>query len=206
MRRYSIEVRKFWAWVVLSIIAGALIGAGLSYLLGGGTRAQVSSLQAQLAAEKAAASGSAAIQAQLRSAEASITSLTAQRSQLASEVAATRPKSTTSSTRPTSSVPVAVTARSIAPSTVTTSGSITMTAVVTGHPDTVQMRILGPDSTSTYRTYTLSRVSTSGGTETWRNTAPAPTRAGTYHYFAIATTGSTSVTKVGASPSVLTVK
>jgi hypothetical protein len=204
--RYSIEGRVFWTWVAACIIVGALVGAGVLYLLETGTRAQVSSLEGQLATQKAAASGSAAIQAQLQSAEASVTALTTRNSQLTSEVEAARASRTKSSSGATSSVTVTVVSRSISPSTVTTSASLTMTAVVTGHPDTVQMRILGPGSTSTYRTYTLKYVSTSGTRETWRTTAPAPRKAGTYHYYAVATTGSKSVTKVGASPSVLTVK
>jgi hypothetical protein len=58
------------------------------------------------------------------------------------------------------------------------------------------------------KVFTLKKVSGSAsGTETWRLTGvKAPTPAGTYHYYATATLGSQSVTKVGASPSSFTVK
>jgi hypothetical protein len=205
--RYRIERGKFWAWVVASLLVGALVGGLIGYSLAtASTRSQIAKVQQQLAAQ--VATDAEALKVRLQSAEASITALTQLNSQLTSEQAGAAAGSTAadSGSDTASSTPLAVLSRSITPSTVTTDGAITMTAKVTGQPDAVHMRVLGPGSTATYRTYSLSRVSTSATTETWQRKVEAPSKPGTYHYYAIAAKGSLSVTKAGAAPSRLTVK
>ncbi len=204
--RYSIEKTRFWVLIGASVLIGALVGGGLAYLMDSGTRAQVASLEKQVAAEKAAATNAAALSNQVQSLEASVTSLTAANSQLTSDLAAAKSSGTAATSANTEKVAVTVVSRKISPSTVATSDQMTMTVVVTGHPDSVTMKVMGPDSNSTYKTYDLQQDSTSGDQETWKATADAPSKKGTYHYFATAKTGSESVTKAGASPSTLTVE
>ncbi len=197
-----IQRNKFWGWVVASLLVGVLAATGIGYALGGSTRSELARLRS------AETSSTAGVQAQLQSAEASVTALQSQNaslaSQLASAQAAAERKTSTSTTTTTTTSAIAVVSRTISPSTMTTAGSITMTVHVTGHPDTVKMRIYNA-SKSIDKTYVLTRTSTSGNAETWRLTVNAPSTKGTYSYYATATKGSSSVTKTGASPSQFTV-
>jgi hypothetical protein len=205
--RYRIDVWKFWTWVGVSVAFGVLVGLGFSYVAGTGTRTQISELSSELTTAKAESAKAAQLQAQLASAEASVTTLTAQNSRLVSgQAAGTGGAGSAVSESSETSATLAVLSRVISPSTVSTSGSITMTVKVQGHPDSVKMRLMGPDSTSTYRTYTLTRASQTDTGETWRLKVEAPSEPGVYRYYATAAKGSTSVTKVGASPSKLTVE
>jgi hypothetical protein len=154
----------------------------------------------------AAASGSASVQSQLASAEASVTALTDQNAQLTASLDAANKKiaSGKSTGSSTSTATIAVTSRVVTPSSVSTSGAITMTAKVTGHPARVTMRVYNT-SKGFDQTYSLHRVSTSGNTETWRAAVKAPSKTGTYHYYATAIKGSVRKTMTGASPRSFTV-
>jgi hypothetical protein len=208
-----IESNKFWAWVVVSLLVGLGIGLVIMLVRTGSLSDQIRVLRNQVAAAGTSSTASAGAQGQLASDEASITALTSQNAQLTSDLAAANAQiaslqgsgSTTTTTTTTTAPTIVLTSRTVTPSTVTTVGTITMTAKVTGGPTKVTMRVYN-SSKSYDKTFTLKKISTSGSTETWRATAKAPTKAGTYSYFAIATLGSQSVTKVGASPSTFKVK
>jgi hypothetical protein len=201
---------KFWGWVVVSLLVGLGIGLGIMMWRTGSLSSQITTLEKQVASATVDAGGAVTgIQQQLASAEASLTALADQNAQLTSDLNAAQAEIASlqgSSTTTTTTTPaIAVTSRTITPSSVTASHTITLTAKVTGSPTSVTMRVYNA-SKSFDKTFTLHKVSTSGGTQTWRVTAKAPATKGTYSYYATATKGSVKVTMVGASPSKLTVK
>ena len=200
-----IPQNKFWGWVIASMLFGLAVGLGIMLWRTASLGSQITVLQNRVNAASGATSDAASLQAQLASAEASITALTEQNSTLTSDLAAAnaKPKTTTKSSS-TATVTIAVTSRTLSPSTVATSGTITMTAKVTGSPTSVTMRVYNA-SKSFDKTYTLHRVSTSGKTQTWRLTVHAPTTKGTYHFYATAIKGSVRKTMSGASPGSFTV-
>ena len=197
---------KFWGWVVVSLLVGLGIGLGIMLWRTGSLSSRITVLENQVASAGADSSETvAAVQQQLAAAEASVTALADQNATLSSDLAAAQAqvaslqgaKATTSTT---TTPTIAVTYRKVTPSTVATDGTITMTAKVTGSPTSVTMRVYNA-SKSYDKTYTLHKVSTSGGTQTWRATAKAPATVGTYRYYATANKGSTHVTMKGTSPS-----
>jgi hypothetical protein len=205
-----IPENKFWGWVIGSLVFGLVIGLAIMLWRSAALGSEITVLQHKVDAATTASSGSTGLQAQLAAAEASITALTDQNTQLQTQLTAANSKSATqkSTTKSSSTTAtIAVTSRSVSPSTVATSGTITLTAKVTGSPTTVTMRVYFATSTKTFdKTYTLRRVSTSGGTQTWRLVVKAPTKVGTYHFYATATKGSVHKTMLGASPGTFKVK
>jgi uncharacterized membrane-anchored protein YhcB (DUF1043 family) len=205
-----IESNKFWGWVVVSLLVGLGIGLVIMLVRTGSLNDQIRVLRNQVAAASTSATASADVQNQLASAEASLTALTDQNTQLTSDLASANAQITSlqGSSSSTSTTPtIVLTSRTVTPSTVATSGTITMTVKVTGGPSKVTMRIYNASKTYDH-TFTLKKVSgSSSGTETWRLTGvKAPTKTGTYSYYATAALGSQRVTKVGASPSSFKVK
>lgn len=203
---------KFWAWVIVSLVVGLLVGLTIMFVRTGSLSDKITVLEHQLATASATTTETlASVQQQLMSAEASVTALTQQNEQLGADLAAATASgsgsgsgSGTTTTTPSTATTLTVVSRTISPSTVATSGTITMTVKVKGAPTSVVMRLY--NATKSFdKTYTLKKVSTSGSTQTWRLKVAAPTTKGTYHYFATAKKGSVSVTMKGASPSVLKV-
>jgi hypothetical protein len=185
------------------------LGIGLAVMLvrTGAMSNQITVLQHQLSASSAGVTESvAAVQAQLASAEASLTALTQQNAALQAEVTANADQSSSSTDSSTTTAPaLVITSRTVTPSTVATSGTITMTAKVTGQPTSVTMRVY--TTTKSYdKTFSLKKTSTSGDTQTWSLKVSAPTKVGTYHFYATANKGSVHVTMTGASPGTIKVK
>lgn len=204
-----IDRGKFWGWVVVSLLVGLGIGLVIMMVRTGSLSSQITVLQHQLSAATTAGAGTAdaaALQDQLASAEASITALTQQNAQLTSDLSAAQAQgSSQDSGSSTTTETIAVVSRNVSPSTVATSGSITLTVKVTGGPSKVTMRIY-TSSKSFDKTYALKKKSTSSsGTETWTLKLKAPVKVGTYHYYATAILGSTRVTLPGATPKTFTV-
>jgi hypothetical protein len=208
MTYLRIDQNKFWGWVVVSLLVGLGIGVGTMLLITSSRSDEVRTLNNRVGA----------VQAQLTSAEASLTALTDQNAQLTLDLETANAQiatlqgsssSTDQTTTPTPSatVTIAVTSRTVTPSSVVASENVTltMTAKVTGAPTKVTMRIYNA-SKSYDKTFTLKKVSTSGKTQTWRATTKAPTAKGTYRYFATATKAGVSVTMKGASAGTLKVK
>ena len=202
---------KFWAWVIVSLVVGLLVGLTIMFVRTGSLSDKITVLEHQLAtATQGSTETLAAVQQRLASAEASVTALAQQNEQLSSDLAAATASgsgsgSGSTTTTPSTATTLTVVSRTISPSTVATSGTMTMTAKVKGAPTTVVMRVYNA-SKSFDKTYTLKKVSTSGTTQTWRLKVAAPKTIGTYHYFATAKKGSVSVTMKGASPAVLKVQ
>lgn len=201
-----IQSSKFWGWVVASLLVGLGIGLVIMLVRTGSLSNRITVLQNQIAAGASATGTTGAVQQQLAAAEASVTALTDQNATLTSDLQAAQAQLAAQGTSGTTSTTttIAVTSRKVTPSTVATSGTITMTVKVTGSPTSVTMRVYN-SSKSFDKTYTLKKVSTSGGTQTWRLAVKAPSKVGTYSYYATATKGSTHVTMKGASPSSFTV-
>jgi hypothetical protein len=197
---------KFWGWVGVSLLAGLAIGLAIMLWRTASLGSEIKVLTNQVNSASAGASETVgSVEAQLVAAETSLTALTEQNSQLASDLADAKAEIKTLKNGPTASTTaIAVVSRTVSPSTVDESGTITLTVKVSGHPSSVTMRIY-TTSKSFDKTYSLRRVSTSGNSETWRLTAKAGSRSGTYHYYATAIKGSTRVTMPGASPKSFTV-
>ena len=203
-----IDRNKFWGWVVVSLLVGLLVGLGVMFIVRGSSAATVTTLEKQVATlsaqSKEASDTIAAMQASLASAEASITDLTAKNSQLTSDLATAKAAAKKTTVAAGS---LTITSRSVSPQSVEASHTLVLTVKVTGHPDKVRMQILGTGSVSSYdQTYYLSKVSTSGNTETWRRSIKAPAKKGVYRYYAGAFIGTKKVTMPGVSALTFQVK
>jgi len=196
MTYMRIDSNKFWGWVVVSLLVGLGIGLTIMFVQGAGRASEINKLRSQLTSQSEEASGTLAdLQARLASAEASITDLTAKNSQLTSDLAAAQSAAkTTSST--TSAGTLSFSSRSVSPNSVATGANLTLTVKIKGHATRVRMQILG---TGYDKLYYLTKVSTSGGVETWRRTVTAPTKKGTYRYYAGAFIGTKKFTMPGVS-------
>lgn len=203
MRYMRIPQNKFWGWVVFSAVFGLAIGLAIMFWRTSALSAQITTLTTQLHTG-GSSSELASVQAQLASAESTIAALQAQNSQLQAQVSSGGGQGSPTTSSTTATPALVVVSRTISPSIVATSGTITMTAKVKGTPDRVTMRLYNA-SKSFDKTYTLVKGATSGGVQTWKLQTKAPATAGTYHYFATAIEGTQKVTMKGASPSVLTV-
>jgi hypothetical protein len=197
MRYLRIPRNKFWGWVAFSFVAGLGVGLVVMLVRTSALGDQILILQNRLGSVSAETSGtSAPLQARLASAEASVTALTQQNAQLTAQLGSGQSTAAGTSTSPGGAV--SVTSRSVSPSSVTASGTITMTVRVNGHPDKVQMRVVGTSGVSFDITYNLKRV-TSGSTETWRRSVKAPSRRGTYRYEASAFVSGQRISMGGTS-------
>lgn len=184
---------KFWAWVVVSLLVGLGIGFGTMLSRTAGLSSQIAVLQNRVDSASSTTSETlTAVQEQLASAEASVTTLRERNATLKADLAKAEKSPTTSSSS------ITVVSRAVTPATVAPAGTITMTVKVTGHPDSVTMRVYTA-SKSFDKTFALHRASTSGASETWTATTKAGA-AGTYNYYATAIKGSTRVSIPGASP------
>jgi uncharacterized membrane-anchored protein YhcB (DUF1043 family) len=201
MTYMRIESNKFWGWVVVSLLVGLGIGLAIMFMQGAGRASEINKLKSQLTSRSQDASGTLSdLQARLAGAEASVTELTARNSQLTSDLASTQAalaaaKKTTSSTSSTGTL--VITSRAVSPSRVATGASLTLTVKVKGHADRVRMEIIG---TGYDKLYYLTKVSTSGGVETWSHKVTAPSKKGTYRYYAGAFIGTKRFTMSGVSP------
>jgi len=197
---------KFWGWVGVSLVTGLAIGLAIMLWRTASLNSQIKVLTNQVNSASAGASETVgSVETQLASAEASLTALTDENAQLTSDLAAAKAQIKTLKKSPTASTAaIAVVSRTVSPTSVDESGTITLTVKVTGHPTSVTMRIY-TTSKSFDKTYSLRRASTSGNSETWRLTTKAGSKSGTYHYYATAIKGSTRVTMPGASPKSFTV-
>ncbi len=205
MQYVRMAQNKFWGWVVASTLLGLAIGLVIMFLSGASATNRIAALQTQLASASTDSSAAlAGAEARAASAEASVASLTDQVAQLTADLAAAQNGGTVVPSTPATPTLVIV-SRTITPGTVDASHTITMTAKVKGSPSKVTMRVYNA-SKSYDKTFTLHKVSTSGGTQTWRATAKAPATPGTYKYYSTATKGSVKVTMPGHLPSTLKVQ
>jgi hypothetical protein len=205
MQYMKMPQNKFWGWVIASTLLGLAIGLVIMFVSGASASNRIAALETQLAGASTDSSAAlAAAEARAASAEASVAALSDQVTQLTADLAVAQAGGTTEPSTPATPT-ITVKSRTITPGTVDASHTITLTAKVTGSPSKVTMRVYNA-SKSYDKTYTLHKVSTSGGTQTWRATAKAPATVGSYHYYATAIKGSVRVTMPGVSPSLLKVK
>ena len=199
MAYLRIEESKFWGWVVTALLAGLAIGLAVMFVRGANATSQVSAIKQQLARQAQESSAAITeIQGRLSNAQSQVEALTAQNAQLTSDLAAAKSASTKSSSSSASIGTVTFVSRSVSPESVRTTGTITLTAKVKGHPDKVTMRVAGRTVTFD-ETYTLKKSSTSGSTETWKRTVSAPNKKGEYRYYATAYVGTTKTVMPGVS-------
>jgi len=200
-----IQKSKFWGWVFSALGLGLVIGAVVMLVLGNAQQTkQVNAIKQQMAEQASQAKTTQdELTAKLASAEASrALAATKYDTLLAEQKKATADPTPSAST---STDALEVVSRTVSPSSVSASDTITMTAKVKGAPDKVTMRVLA--SSGTYdQTFTLKKSSTSGGVETWKRTVNAPGKKGTYRYYATATRGGTSVTMPNVSASTFVVE
>lgn len=200
MTYMRIETTKFWGWVVVSLLVGLGIGLATMFVQSAGRASEINKLKSQLTSQNEEASGTLAdLQARLAGAETSVTDLTAKNSQLTSDLASTQAalaaaKKVSSSTSSTGTLEI--TSRAVSPSSMAPGANITLTVKVKGHADKVRMQVVG---TGYDKLYYLTKVSSSGGVETWRRTVTAPTKKGVYRYYAGAFIGTKKFTMPGVS-------
>jgi len=194
MQYMRIPQNKFWGWVIGSTLFGLAIGLVAMFISGASATNRIAALQTQLSGAGIDTSAAiAAAEARAVSAEASGASLTEQVAQLTAELAAAKGTGGTTDTGTSTAATgtVTITSASVTPSSVSATHTITLTVKVKGSPGKVQMRLHGVSGQSFDLTYSLKKVSTSGSTQTWRKVMKAPSKSGTYRYYAIAFVGGT---------------
>ena len=203
MRYMRIPENKFWGWVVASLLVGLAIGLVIMLIAGASTADKLRVLQNQVNA--GAGATSTVDQAQLASAEASVTALTAQNAQLTGDLAAANATIATlqgTSGSTTTSPTISFIARTATPSSVATTGTVTLTVRVKGHPTKVTVRVVSHTTGVTFdHTYTLKRIIKQTTAERWQVKVAAPTHKGTYRYAATAYIGTKSFVMAGVSAS-----
>jgi uncharacterized membrane-anchored protein YhcB (DUF1043 family) len=199
-----ISKSKFWGWVFSALGLGLVIGAVVMLVLGNGQQTrQINAVKQQMAQQASQAkTAQDVLAAKLTSSEASLAVVTTKYDSLVAEQKKAADSQTTPST---STDALEVVSRTVSPKSVAASDTITLTAKVKGGPGQVTMRIIA-NSGSYDKTFTLKKSSTSDGVETWARSVNAPSKNGTYRYFATATGNGNSVTMSNASPSTFVVE
>jgi hypothetical protein len=203
MRYMRIPQNKFWGWVVASTLVGLAVGLVIMFASGAAATNRIAALEAQLSGAGTDTSAAvAAAESRAASAEASVASLTEQVDRLMADLAAAKGTKTSqdgAGTPATETGAVTITSCSVTPSSVSTTGTITLTVKVKGSPGKVQMRLHGISGQSFDLTYNLKKVSTSGSTQTWRRVMDAPSKVGTYRYYGSAFLGDVRAATRGLS-------
>jgi cytoskeletal protein RodZ len=190
----------FWGFLVLAFVIGAAIGVGLLVWQRTTLLADIRSLERRLEASEASATASAdqatQLEARLASAEASVTELTAQTAALTTELDTTKQALAAAQSNNAS---VTITERSVSPTSVEASHTLTLTAKVQGKADKVQMKLVGTGSVTYSKVYNLTKGTTTGGITTWSRKVTAPGKLGVYRYYATAYVGSKTTVMPGVS-------
>jgi cytoskeletal protein RodZ len=189
----------FWGFLVLAFVIGAAIGVGLLVWQRTTLLADIRSLERRLEASEASATAAVdqvtGLEARLASTEASVAELTAKNTALTTELDTTKKALAAAQ----SSV-VTVTERTVSPTSVEASHSLTLTAKVQGTADKVQMKLVGTGGVSSYsKVYNLTKGATTSGITTWSRKVTAPGKKGTYRYYATAFVGSKKTEMPGVS-------
>ena len=206
MRYMRIPQNKFWGWVVASLLIGLGIGLTIMLVSGAAANDKLRVLQNRLNAS-GEGSSTVSLQAQLTSLEASVTALTDQNAQLTADLAAANATIATLQGSSTASGTISFIARTASPSSVSPTGTLTLTVRVKGHPTKVTVRVVSHTTGVTFdHTYTLKRIIKQTTAERWQIKVAAPTHAGTYRYAATAFIGTRSFVMAGVSAYQFTVK
>lgn len=205
MRYLRIPSNKFWGWVVVSALFGLALGLAAMLWNGAAATSRIASLEARLSGAGIDSSATAgAAEQRAASAEATVAALTEQVAQLSAQLQTANDtiaslQGAAAPTTDTGTGTLTISSRTVTPASVSTSGTITLTVKVAGSAEKVQMRLLGLTGQGFDITYNLKKVSTSGGTETWRKVMAAPSKTGTYRYYASAFVGGVRTTMPGTS-------
>jgi hypothetical protein len=193
-----------YPYVAIGFVVGVVIAAGVIAWQRSASSAEIEVLSRRW--ESAEASATAATQNQvvleqrLAAAEASVALLAGRSAQLSSELASAQAARDSANAQAVeTSRSVTITERSVSPSSVAASASITLQVKLTGKADAVKMRVAGQSGVAFSQTYTLTRSGSSGGKETWRRVVKAPPRPGAYRYYATAYVGSKAFEMPGVS-------
>jgi cytoskeletal protein RodZ len=189
----------FWGSLVAALVVGAAIGVGLLLWQRAALNSDIRALETKLATAEAS---STAITQQLQdletrlvTADASVADLTAKNTQLTADLAAAK-KALDSKQ---SSGTVTVTERTVSPTSVETSHTLTLAAKVQGKADKVQMKIVGTGGVVYSKVYNLTKSTTSGDIVTWKRAVTAPGKKGMYRYYATAFVGTKKYEMPGVS-------
>lgn len=195
----------FWGFLVLALVIGLVIGLGVMVWQRASLTSDIRALETKLATAEASTTATAQqlqdLEARLASADASMTELTAQNAQLTADLAAAK----TALAAATSST-VTITERAVSPTSVEASHTLALTVKVQGKADKVQMRIVGQSGITYSQTFNLTKSTTSGDIVTWKRSVTAPSKKGTYRYYATAYVGTKKYEMPGVSAWTFVVK
>jgi hypothetical protein len=190
-------------YLVLAVLVGLTLGVGLLVwqrfvLLGLVDDAETRLVDARKET-LGAADRISALQAASASASQTIAQLRKQNSKLASDLAVAQGQSADSGSGATKSGSVTILSRGVSPAVVEAGKPIALSVRVKGSPDKVKMRVVVKSGGGYDKTFTLSRVGSSGGVQTWKSTVNAPGDAGEYRYYATAYLGGVKTEMPGVS-------
>jgi hypothetical protein len=176
-----------WYWLIVAFLVGLAPGAGATWWFHSSWASARSALitrNSELHAENQT------LLTRLNSAEASAATLSSKVEQLQASPVASTPSTTGTGTAGggTPTGPPNITTRSATPEQATAGGTLMLTVKLTGHADKVNMRVVGAGFD---KTYFLARTTAASAGEVWESSTKAPTKPGTYHYYAIAYAGGT---------------
>lgn len=191
-------------FALLGLAVGILIGVGLLAWLRAAMLADQRTLERRVrtveASSTMAAGQVASLTTQLSNAEASITALASQNESLTAQLAsATASLSEANSKLAVATKTLTITERSASPASVVKGQPLVLEVKIQGSADKVQMKLLGLSPVSYSQTYTLTKVGTTAGIQTWRRTVTAPSTVGTYRYYATAFIGTKEFEMSGVS-------
>jgi hypothetical protein len=196
----------FWGFLVLALVIGLGTGLGVVVWQRAALTSDIRALETKLATAEASATATAQqlqdLEARLASSDASMTELAAQNMQLAADLAAAK----TALAAAVSSGTITITERAVSPTSVVASHTLTLSVKVQGKADKVQMRIVGQSGITYSQTFNLTKSSTSGDIVTWKRSVTAPSKKGTYRYYATAYVGTKKFEMPGVSAWTFVVK
>lgn len=185
-----------WFWVIIAFIIGLAPGVALFAW----QRSSSLAVRQQLLTRNASLrQQNQALDTQRRSAEASVSVLAAKLETAQTPPPGIRPQTGTT----VATGPVSVTSRSVTPAQASRGANLTLKIEVTGAPDKVDMRIVGPGFD---KTYYLAKASTQDGGQTWTKEIAAPSAAGTYRFYGLAFAAGKKYTMPGTVGFTFTVK
>lgn len=190
MRGIGLSRGGFWGFLALSFALGLIIGVGLLLWQRAAMLGEIRQLEKRLANSVKEAAESDADAAELRerlsSTEASMGVLASQNTSLASELTSATTalaEARTALAAATAGGTVGVSTVSATPNPVSAGTTLTITAMATGAPSKVTVRVFSKQRSVSYnKTYTMARTSSLSGVDTWTYTFSAPP-AGNYGYY-----------------------
>jgi uncharacterized membrane-anchored protein YhcB (DUF1043 family) len=190
----------FWGFLALALVIGLAVGGGILVWQRTTLLSDIRKLETRLTAAEASMASSAdqlaQAQTQLASAEASVAGLTASNTQLTSDLAS----ATAALAVARASTMLTITERSVSPTSVEASHTLTLTAKVQGTATKVTMKIIGTGSVASYSaTHTLTKSTTASGITTWKRSVSSPSKKGVYRYYATAYMGTKAFEMPGVS-------